>query len=333
MLYYLADYFLIPALKDSIKEYVLKDMLDIKNLEGYLSSLSDDDDNMPEFILPNLTSACVQMILSIKVGSSLLSTIPPAMLLQVFITIRASKDIKSLSSNSEYHICNLAIDYIRTNKNILDMKFFYALADELYLPSDVRQAGLVAIDLLEIIEITKWVAPYTGIESMCVTALFEYLSYEASPHLNITKIEGIMKKIPKHISSPLLAIALSPKKRVLKRDLHLVVRCKIMSPDLGVPKGRIIKVFLKATDPIRRLEYLVSRQLNVAMPLSLGPRMEIYCRGQRIELAGNSAVSYLSINSETVLEIKSLFIPKSEQELVADEVSSLSGADSDSMSS
>ena len=327
MLYYLADYFLIPALKDSIKDYVLKDMLDIKNLEGYLSSLRDDDDSMSEFLVPKVTSACVGMILSIKVGSSLLSTIPPAMLLQVFITIRASKDITSLYSSSQYHICKLAIDYIRTNKNILDKKFFYALTDELYLPSDVRQAGQVSIDLLEIIETTKWLAPYTGIESMCVTALSKYLSYEASPQPDITKIEGIMKKIPKHISSALLTIALSPKKRILKRDLDLEVQCKIMSPDLGVPKGRIIKVFLKATDPIRRLEYLVSRQLNVAMPLSLGPRMEIYCRGQRIELAGNSDVSYLSINSETVLEIKSLFIPKNEQELVA-----LSGADSDSVS-
>ena len=96
---------------------MLKDMLDIKNLEGYLSSLSDHDDSMSEFLVPSITSACVGMILSIKVGSSLLSTIPPAMLLQVFITIRASKDIKSLSNNSQYHICNLAIDYIRTNKN------------------------------------------------------------------------------------------------------------------------------------------------------------------------------------------------------------------------
>jgi len=327
MLYYLADYFLIPALKDSIKDYVLKDMQDIKNLEGYLSSLQHDDDSMSEFLVPKITSACVGMILSIKVGSSLLSSLPPAMLLQVFIRIRASKDITSLYSDSQYHICKLAIDYIRTNKNILDKKFFYALTDELYLPSDVRQAGQVAIDLLEIIETTKWVAPYTGIESMCVTALSKYLS---SHQDMITKIEGIMKKIPKHIASSLLAIALSPKDKVLKRDLHLVVRCKIMSPDLGVPKGRIIKVSIMATDPIRRLEYLVSRQLNVPMPLSLGPRIEIYCRGNRIELAGHSPVSSLRITSETVLEIKSLFIPKSEQELVADEVSSLSGADSDS---
>lgn len=225
MLSYLADYFLIPALKDSIKEYVLKDVLDIKNLEGYLSSLSDNDDNLNEFLVPSVTSACVQMILSIKVGSSLLSTLPPAMLLQVFIMTRASKDIKSLSSNSQFHICKLAIDYIRTNINILDKKFFYALTDELYLPSDVGQAGQVAIDLLEIIETTKWVAPYTGIESMCVTALSKYLSYEASYHLDITKIEDITKKIPKHISSPLLAIALSPQKKYIKKkDLNLEER-------------------------------------------------------------------------------------------------------------
>jgi len=299
MLSYLADYFLIPALKDSIKEYVLKDMLDIKNLEGYLSSLSDNDDNLNEFLVPSITSACVGMILSIKVGSSLLSTLPPAMLLQVFITIRASKDITSLYSSAQYHICKLAIDYIRTNKNILDKKFFYALTDELYLPSDVQQAGLVAIDLLEIIENTKWVAPFAGIESMCVTALSKYLS---SHQDMIMKIEDIVKKIPKHVASPLLTIALSPQKKYIKKkNLNLEVSCKIMSPDFGVPKGSIIKVSIMATDPIRRLEYLVSRQLNVAFPLSLGPRMEIYYRGNRIDLPGYRSVSYLSITAETVL--------------------------------
>lgn len=110
----------------------------------------------PQFLLAHATRACAEMILTIEVDSSLLTALSPAMFLQIMTMVRWRKISRTLTSSDRHHICCLAVEYVKRHRKILDGNHFYALTSELYFPSDVKMAGLLAIDLLEITNLTGW---------------------------------------------------------------------------------------------------------------------------------------------------------------------------------
>jgi len=269
-LHYLADYFIVPKLTSDISAFVQKDMHN--NLEGYLVDLSGSKE-LPEYIIKNATKACAQMILSIKVDSTLLYSLSPAMFLQVITMLRSSRGIKNLGNFEQYHICNLVVSYIKRYKSNLDSNYFDAITRELRFPDYTDFAGRLAINLLEIMKDEGWEmitsGPY-GIKDICRVALSKYLSSNTGP--SSTEIESIAKKIPLDVSFSLLSEAFGTKRNMKPRKIKNI-SCKITSEEFGVPNGTVVEVSCCSNDSVYYIAYLLGRHLNLMTRTS---RIEIW---------------------------------------------------------
>lgn len=152
------------------------------------------------------TDAFATMILSIDPESSFLPMLPYAMFLSVMAKIRSSKDIGSLSSYQQRHICNVAIKYLKTHLRNLDPQCFDALMEEMYFPHGQQDKAFVAADLLEINGSCKG-DPFSElwdvhpVEVTCMRAISEYIVTESC---GISDLTHIVNKIPQRLVSVLL---------------------------------------------------------------------------------------------------------------------------------
>ena len=303
-LWYLADYFVVPTLTDAVNGFIEKDMHNLERLEKYLSPdniIGDGSENNTkrDFLLRTATKACAEMILFVEADSPLLSSMPPAMFLQVMKSVKSSKNMKSLSGIDQKHICDLAISYIRAHKNILNGNYFNILVQELYLPDDCGTlAGLVAIDLFEIMKDTGWnYVDGCDIKSICTVVLSKYIS---STHPSVTKIRDIMGKVPdlSVVAPVLLGEALQSNKSLESRSL--VISFRLINPEkFNLPAGERVTLHVESTDTINYIKYLVSREFN----LLFVSRIELSKAGSESVLNDDELVSNCGISSGAELEI------------------------------
>lgn len=203
---YLADYFGVPELSDAITEFIKEDMNDITHLERYLRYYYDNEGCRFDFVKSHAATICAENILSIKVDSSLLALLPPAMMQEVIFLLQytmrfgSDRNIKALASKDQAHICSLAIAYIRKYHNQLDGRYFDVLAPKicLLLPGDLGDAFTVVTELLELVKLTGW--ELAGGKEL-VKILSDYLKSVDSPS---DIIASMVKRIPDDITSELL---------------------------------------------------------------------------------------------------------------------------------
>eukprot|EP00957_Ditylum_brightwellii_P138726 10574478-Ditylum_brightwellii.AAC.1 len=211
---YFASYFIVPKLTKDITDFVKDDVQDLSCLEEYLVEYCESEDESSKAILAQAARVCTEIILHIGISTTLLYSLPPAMLFGMFEKLRSSGDIKSLPSDKQYHICQLAVDYINTHEKHLNEAYFDALTRQLYFPDDVKHARNLAIDILNIAKNTGW-CDINGaeIDINILVALSRYLADENNGP-DFEMIHDIADKLPIDATKLLFAEAICAKRRL-----------------------------------------------------------------------------------------------------------------------
>ena len=254
---YLADFFAVPELKKGCGDFIKESMGDLGKLQDYLSARGDfkclAGSSLSEYkLVERATRTCAERILSIKEDSSLLPLLPPDMIKAIFRKLGKSGDIKSLSSEARYHICRLAIVCFKARQGSLSEDQFVSIALRLMFPTDLRLAGLVAVDLLEIMKQTGWIG-HAGLKYRYVVALSQYLE---SSGFGAAEIGDITCKVPQDVINILLV-------RSTNARNEFKVRCNVASGGCGMPEGSNIEICVRHTDSVWAINYLVGRELNI----------------------------------------------------------------------
>ncbi|KAL9187133.1 hypothetical protein ACHAXT_010853 [Thalassiosira profunda] len=303
-LHYLAQYFLVPELTKAIDGFISEDVYNLSHLEKYLSDFRGPENEVLAFLRPHATRACAELILSIELGSPLLGMLPPAMFLQIMT--KARLNAKIIASDSQRHICELAIDYVRSQQSNIDDYYFYALTSELHFPNELRHAGPVAIDLLKMLKQNRWDMrrnysgrmEWSGFKQDCTALLSRFLAHE-DRQMTQGMWMSLAADMPHDVVSSLLASSFGAKIALAKEESIKTVTCKIMSLGFGVPVGHTVHIPLKPSDTVGYIRYLVGRRLDETTET-----LRVFRGKSKTKLDWDALVCNCDIASGTVLEIR-----------------------------
>ena len=182
-------------------DFIEKDMYNLDHMENYLSefdSVKLQDELLSSRILHKATLVCAEMIRSIKVDSSLLKVISPAMFWNILSKLEESGIVgapsrEAQSDEDRNHICDLAIAYF---ERVGDDKYYVALLNMMYqdffFHADVKAAGERALTLLSMMEF-KVISPERAI-------LYFFLRKYLNGHVpTIVLMDRLVRELPDRI--------------------------------------------------------------------------------------------------------------------------------------
>ena len=202
----LACYFMVPKLKESVYEFISRDIKNLEHMEKYLSemSTSDVDDETQARLLTILAQVCVERFADFQLDQGPLYMLPPAIVLHVIITLRWNSDLPTLESEHQNRVCQLAMAYCKTHKDVLGFDYIYELANAMCFPKNETQAGERVIDVLEVMKDLGWnkarfLSDCDELRDTCVDVLCKYLRIrEFTPHEMQARV---LERIPSWIAA------------------------------------------------------------------------------------------------------------------------------------
>ncbi len=258
---HLANLFVVPTLTEDVIRFIEKDMYNLEHMEDYLPEFNDIVDDLSKRIIPKAARACVEMIHSIKNGSSLLVSISPAMFLQI---IWIFNSIESVSDDDRDHVHGLVMEYlnhIEDTEHIEEELYFNTLSDLMgpvfFDHDDVKMAGMRAVQWFDLMGRKGWESNWLTL--VCTAFLRKYLlSQEPKFHL----MDIIMKAVPNDVVASLFREALIGKSAQKIEDMRL--RCDItlfyhgFQFDMGERK-----IPARSSETISLLKHRLARELGL----------------------------------------------------------------------
>jgi hypothetical protein len=231
---YLADYFIVPALTDDVVKVIENEMYNIDRLGGYLSEFSGKCDDFSKRMIPIATRVCAEMIQSIKINSSLLTTISPAMFLHIISTLGCSECFERASNEERFHVSLLVLQYL---EEVEDKLYFATLSGAfglVFFPDDTKLSGELALKWFTLMKRKDWYDEW--ISFVCTSSLQRYLADRVGHPEHLSLVGRVTEEVPAKISAALLYLALCSNgaKKATIPELRFQVDCDIFDYREGV---------------------------------------------------------------------------------------------------
>jgi len=293
---YLADYFIVPALTDDVVKVIENEMYNIDRLEGYLSEFSDKcDDDFSKRMIPIATRVCAEMIQSIEINSSLLTTISPAMFLHIISTLGCSECFECASNEELFHVSLLVLQYL---EEVEDELYFATLSGAfglVFFPDDTELSGELALKWFTLMKRKDWYDEW--ISFVCTSSLQRYLAYRVGHPEHLSLVGRVTEEVPVKISASLhyLALLSNGSKKATIPELRFKVDCAIFDYKEGV----LLSVNTNMT--ILQLKIKIARSLGL---LSSSWKMTLTHAGTEMSGTISSYKDANKIRTWNVIKVK-----------------------------
>ena len=243
----LASYFIVQALTDATRDFIIADMANLDRTEKYLKAAVERED---QELIGHAVQICASSIGGIEADSSLLLAMPPAFFLAVVMCIDHAflrlPDGISIPEEKQLQIGRLSVSYLQHFGGLIDHQYFCTLKHYLSLlpPSpqsvEIDSFATLALDLLKLMRKYGWeVEQRSNIEWWCVEQIDNYLSISNPNYLVLDRfVRSMSGNIPEFATEILLKRGFSTT-RHFKRCYDCKKCDKIQSTFALIPCGHM----------------------------------------------------------------------------------------------
>jgi len=213
---YLADYFLVPTLSDSVHEFIKQDMNCLERTEEYLRMAVQE--GLDELIA-HAAHVCIRNVRGIEKDSTLLHAMPPAFFWHVIVyasQIGREQFEDEDASDFAVWINALVVSYVRKHGERLGLPYFLAVFDRIanVMPNDCQASAQVVVDYLHIFKIHGWTLEFKPnlttdvfcerFVRRCAETIYRYTRERC---LRECQVQEIMSLVPHCIAANLFVMA------------------------------------------------------------------------------------------------------------------------------
>ena len=210
----LASYFIVQALTDATRDFIIDDMKCLDRMEKYLKAALERKE---EELIGHAVQICAGCIGSVETDSSLLLAMPPAFFLAVAGSIyeaisRIQAGGSSFSHGKRLHVLRLSLSYFQHFGGSVDKQYFRALVQCLSLPvrysrNSCATGSATALGFLKLIKKYGWERENVALEWWCMAEIERYLSDSRSSHTDadaVNFISSMSGNIPEFVERSFL---------------------------------------------------------------------------------------------------------------------------------
>lgn len=217
---YLADYFLVPTLSDSVHEFIKQDMNCLERTEEYLRMAVQE--GLDELIA-HAAHVCIRNVRGIEEDSTLLHSMPPAFFWHVIVyASQLGREQFEDEGASEFAVWvnALVASYVRKHGERLGLPYFLNVFDHIanVMPNDCRGSACVVMDYLDILKIHGWTLEFEmnlcckrfvnecceRFVRFCAETIYRYTRERG---LRERQVQTIMSRVPHCIAAHLFVMA------------------------------------------------------------------------------------------------------------------------------
>mmetsp|Transcript_26506 Transcript_26506/g.62082 ORF Transcript_26506/g.62082 Transcript_26506/m.62082 type:complete len:444 (-) Transcript_26506:416-1747(-) len=210
---YLADYFLVPTLSDSVHEFIKQDMNCLERTEEYLRMAVQEG---LDTLIAHAAHVCIRHFCEIKQDSSLLYSMPPAFFWHfiAYASQLGQEQFKAINidlSRFANFLHLLVVSYMRNHGGRLGLPYFLAVFDQIagVMPNPCEEGFAIVMDYLDIFKIhgwtlafsRGWMDPNKKFVTCCTETLYRYTTRDFATDLEVVTI---MAQVPHCIAAELV---------------------------------------------------------------------------------------------------------------------------------
>ena len=213
---YLADYFLVPTLSDSVHEFIKQDMNCLERTEEYLRMAVQEG---LDGLIAHAAHVCIRSVRGIEKDSTLLHSMPPAFFWHVIVyASQIGREQFEDEDASEFAawVNTLVSSYVRKHGERLGLPYFLAVFDQIanVMPNDCQASAWVVMQHLELFEKHSWTLEFKSNPATdvfcerfvrrCAETIYRYTRER---RLRECQVQEIMTRVPRCIAANLFVMA------------------------------------------------------------------------------------------------------------------------------